>query len=119
MENTSLRGIENKRKENFLIMHSKLAIHNQLCHADNFMSGPISLVNGPLCYPFLSIKGKKTPLRSKLANKNIFIPMYWTDSPTISSFAEDLIGNLLPLPIDQRLSDADIQHVAKEVLSLC
>ena len=93
-------SVSKKRRENYLFLHRALGKDNQL-------SVDVSSVTAPLCYPLLT---SDSGLRVRLVNERIFVPTYWTDalSRVSSGWAERMVRNLLPLPIDQRYAQKDM-----------
>jgi hypothetical protein len=96
-------SVSKKRRENFLFLHKELGKDNQL-------SVDASSITAPLCYPLLT---GDSGLRGKLINKRIFISTYWTDaiSRISDEWTEKLVRNLLPLPIDQRYEQNDMERL--------
>jgi hypothetical protein len=97
----SCRVIRNK---NFKILHEALSNKNQL-EIDT------SLINGPLCYPFLS---NKENIKNKLISKRVFIPVYWPNVfkwTTEKMFENYLAHNLVSLPIDHRYNEEDMERI--------
>jgi hypothetical protein len=97
-----------KRRENFLFLHKQLGEDNQL-------SLDTSSITGPLCYPFLT---HDADLRRRLINNRVFVATYWTDaiSRVGDDWAEKMVRNLLPLPIDQRYGQKDMERLVSVIL---
>ena len=95
------------RNENFKILFSQL-------DGLNLMSGKEYFA--PYCYPFLVENGKE--LRQKLIQNKIYIAKLW---PNVSyefganKLECDISDNLLPIPCDQRYSQADMERIIKIV----
>lgn len=83
-----------KRKENFVYLHSFLEGENSLL---------FDTVTPAMVYPFLTKNGAE--LRNKLIKNKIFVARYW---PGIEL---NLVENLIPLPIDQRYTLADMTQI--------
>jgi hypothetical protein len=100
--------VKETRLKNFRILHRHLGRFNR------FLLDPKG-ISSPLCYPFQT---NKNDLRKKLIQNKIFVPTYWTDAiqRVNSSWAQAMIHNLLPLPIDQRYSDKDMMKIVSVVL---
>lgn len=67
----------------------------------------------PLYLPVLCIKEREA-VQKTLANHNIFAPIVWPkaqNAPTTSKAVDLLYSNLLCIPIDQRYSTAEMEHI--------
>lgn len=99
-----------KRNEHFLFLHEHLGSYNQVKAAFNEL-------NGPLCYPFLIDRGEQ--LKKYLMERRIVVNDYWEEVaarvPT-DSFEYHLAKDLVPLPVDQHCSTADMQAILQAVL---
>jgi hypothetical protein len=97
-----------KREENFLFLHERLG-------EDNKISLDISSITAPLCYPFLT---HDADLRRRLINNRVFVATYWIDaiSRVSDEWAEKMVRNLLPLPIDQRYGQKDMERLVSIIL---
>lgn len=93
------------RRNNFLFLHKHLAKSNciQLYLEDEEV---------PMVYPFLTIN---RTLRKRLTENRIYVACYWNGQRD-SGFGRQLESDLLPLPIDQRYSQADMERIL-EVLN--
>lgn len=99
------------RERNFLFIHDQLSQYNKL-------NISVTGISGPLCYP-LWIEGG-SELKAELIRKNIFVPTYW---PGIRAFVgwdnfpieDDLINNLVCLPIDQRYTLEDMGYIVNNI----
>lgn len=104
--------IRDKRNRNFNILHSYLGELN------NF---PMNLddPNAPLCYPFLHPQGDS--LRNYLISiQKCYVPVYWRSAKnflTKSDWENELVSNLVPLPISQNCSEEKICQLAHRVKS--
>lgn len=97
------------RKENFRKLHETLGPVNR------FPFGATSDV-APLCYPFMT---DDAGLRERLISNRIFVPTYWSDAldRVDTHWANNMIRNLLPLPLDQRYGSADMERMLAIILS--
>ncbi len=92
------------RNRNFRILHEALSDKNQLS------VDPLA-INGPLCYPFLAVKEN---IKKKLISKRVFVPVFWPNVfnwTTSKMFENHLAQNLVPLPIDHRYNEEDMERV--------
>lgn len=92
-----------KRKCNFEYLHLKLQEKNML----KFDS---SCLGGVMVYPFVQINKK---LRSHLIANNIYVASYWDEVKTrrCCDMEQQLVDQLVPLPIDQRYSSEDMDKI--------
>ncbi|KAI4448319.1 hypothetical protein C823_002839 [Eubacterium plexicaudatum ASF492] len=70
-------------------------------------------------YPFWSTKGGE--VRRRLIAEKIYIPVLWPN--VLEEMAEDtpeyqMAENILPLPIDQRYTEADMGYLADKLLNI-
>ncbi len=110
--NTEL--ISGKRTENFE------RLHWQLGKINSFSQDLIRAHDGatPFCYPFLPMKKIE---HSALWKNGVFAPIFWpecneTKSPC-TQYEKYFSANLLPLPIDQRYSISDMDHIAQVIMN--
>lgn len=98
-----------QRLRNYAVLHRALAPLNRL-------QLPAEPVHAPMCYPFVSgIPG----LRDYLIDAGVRLPLYWPEviAATDASATENkLARTLLPLPIDQRYTEQDMEHLLSLVL---
>lgn len=98
------------RRRNFDKMHKNLACYNKL---------NISMRNDdvPMLYPFLYLN---TSLKKRLIENNVYLGSYWPLSNYANSSTEiedGLRKNLCCLPIDQTLTDRDIEFICSIVIN--
>lgn len=62
----------------------------------------------PMIYPYIT---DNSSLRTRLIQKNIYIPLYW---PGVR-YCEDLQERILPLPIDQRYGTEDMKRIVEVI----
>lgn len=99
------------RRNNFSYLHKKLSqannltkIISQYLNVDNFV---------PFVYPFMVSNG--AALRQQLIDQKIYVPKYWPSdmlnanklSPNENKFLEGVV----PLPIDQRYDEKDMDRI--------
>lgn len=98
-----------KRRENYFNLHSALSDRNLL----NLPSLHESAV--PMIYPFMT---DCPDIRQKLIDKKIYIARYWSE--TVAPLRKDseearLRDFMLPLPVDQRYSDSDMERIIQQI----
>lgn len=97
-----------KRNENFAELSSALSDFNSF----QFDCG---LIDGPLCYPFLSDRGS---IREILSSHQIYTPQYWPDCQVgHGTFEEYLVKNLVAIPCDQRYGRKDMMEISRVIHS--
>jgi hypothetical protein len=95
-----------KRERNFLFLHTYLAPINTY---------PIEVdatFKGPMIYPLLMEDGSS--LKEKLIEEQIYVATYWAEVKTrdgVPPLECSLVDDLVPLPIDQRYTLADMQRI--------
>ena len=111
LEHADTRSSAAQRMMNFDAVHARLG---QL----NTFPIPNTLLSAPLYYPFLPA----TPVAQEHFHKaGIFAARLWPDVLQRKDTPErerDLVTNLIPLPIDQRYSTAEMQHMAWRIEQL-
>lgn len=100
-----------RRHRNYSILHQALRDINRL-------DLPEPAPSAPMCYPLVSgIPG----LRDSLIDAGVALPLFWPEVIE-STDADDpenrLARTLLPLPLDQRYSDADMHWLIRQVLGI-
>ncbi len=110
-----LRGISYEkvyktRRKNFCCLHDRLVSLNRWS---------LSKGGGTYMYPFWSTKGGE--VRRRLIAEKIYIPVLWPN--VLEEMAEDtpeyqMAENILPLPIDQRYTEADMGYLADKLLNI-
>lgn len=101
------QDVKRRRTENFRILHSRLQGINKLV---------LKPVDGAFMYPLMVENAQQ--IKKTLAAKKIYIPTLWpnvlVDCP--KDWLEwSLANNILPLPVDQRYDENDIQYLLEEV----
>lgn len=110
-----LRGISYEkvyktRLNNFCCLHARLASFNRWS---------LSKGGGTYMYPFWSTKGGE--VRRRLIAEKIYIPVLWPN--VLEEMTEDtpeyqMAENILPLPVDQRYTEADMKYLADKLLNI-
>jgi len=98
--------IKQIRNDNWRSIHERVGINNKL---------NVKAPNGPYMYPFWCENG--AAVRKLLAEKKIYIPTLWPNVLELDGCAleKEYAKNILPLPIDQRYGEEDIERVANEL----
>ena len=94
--NINYSSIMEKRRDNFLYLHSKL-------ENDNMLTLPsLQSFQCPMAYPYLP--RNSSYVRKKLIDNRIYVARYWPNIKQIESFEREaeLADKIIPLPIDQR-----------------
>lgn len=100
----------NKRNENFLYLHSFLKDKNSLQWLEE------DSIDGPMIYPFYSTNPE---LRKTLIDHQIYVAKYWPnvfDRVAKESNEYKYYENLMPLPIDQRYDEKELNFIIKRIL---
>lgn len=85
--------------------------------ATNFLK--LSLPEGPFMYPYLVEDAEG--IRGELAKKKIFIPTLWPNvinDDSAGEIARKYAQNILPLPVDQRYGQADMEAIISSLKEL-
>ena len=102
--------VNNKRSENFAVLHRELSGLNKL---------HVKPVRGAFAYPLFLENGGE--LRRKLAEKKIFVPTLWpnvVNDMDEESLEHKFAKNILPLPCDQRYGEEEMLYIC-EVIKSC
>ncbi len=92
------------RQQNFATLHQALGAANRI-------NVDLAAVFGPMVYPFLC---NQSDLRTTLVKNKVFAATYW---PNVFEWCEEtdvewqLAANLIPLPIDQRYGDSEMERI--------
>lgn len=104
-----------KRKAHFAILHKHLSVLNDLQWTPQEDEVP-------LCYPLMVPPSVNVQaLRIRLAEQNIFVPVYWPDASSRlqpDNIAARLVHRTLFLPIDQRMDTQQCLDLAQTVIEL-
>lgn len=109
MRNLSYEESRLKRMTNFERCYTEF-------ETDNKLNISISTIQGPLVYPLLISNGKQ--LKEHLIREKIFVATYWENMrPYIKpgGIEFNLIDHLVPLPIDQRMSNENLSRMIEIV----
>ncbi len=98
------------RRKNFFYLHEKLGKINE-------MKIDIKENCVPMVYPLLS---NKDGLRLRLLQNKIYVPQWWKeviDKVEKNSYENYLSNNLIPLPIDHRYDEKDLDFICTVISS--
>jgi hypothetical protein len=102
-----------RRCANFRILHSYLSSSNRM---RNLLIDVDENDLCPMVYPYYT---EDENLRKRLIDNAIFVAQYWPNvlswcSPSDKEYK--LAKHILPLPIDQRYGDEEMDYIAKQIL---
>lgn len=108
LSSVDFESIGRRRRENFLYLH-------ELLGRSNLTSIDRSQVSAPLCYPYMT---EDSDLRDRLIKNKVYVATYWPDAVerVAEDWAEKMVVNLLPLPVDQRYGQSDMRRIASIIL---
>ncbi|MEJ0004534.1 MAG: hypothetical protein WDN30_15050 [Pararobbsia sp.] len=100
-----------RRIENYRLLDDRLASANRhrFALADRQAAAP-------MCYPF---SGAREDARAALARMRVYTPCYWPDvasTPQAPDIERRFAARTLFLPCDQRLTQDQVEHMARLVL---
>lgn len=99
--------VKKRRTENFSYLHYRLKEINKL---------NLKVPEGAFMYPLYVQNGNK--IRQILQRKKIFIPTLWPAVFNKCESAENeylMAENILPLPVDQRYSEKEMEYMVNEI----
>jgi len=103
-----------RRRENFEALHRRL-------HEANTIALPLdaAAAEGPMCYPFLPAADVD---RSALSRLGVYVPTFWPEVVARAGGAFEwertAARRLLPLPIDHRYAEREMDTLARTVLQV-
>lgn len=107
LESIDWNSVKSKRRENFAMLHNALGRYNQL------EIPPSETYVCPMVYPYWT---DDATLRQRLISNKVFVATYWPnvlrDNPKQTP-AHKLSASILPLPIDQRYGEEEMNHIIK------
>lgn len=101
-------AVRHRRTENFAYLHQRLNSINQL---------NLTIPEGAFMYPLYIEDGVE--IRKQLHAKKIYIPTLWPAVFDICDEGEleyNMAKNILPLPIDQRYNEEDMNKVVEKII---
>jgi len=108
LQSIDFEKAKKRRYENFIFLEESLRKYN--CF-DVSVSPNLS----PLCYPFMTTDNR---LKEYLIKHRVFVPTYWHDAidRVDHEWADKMIHNLLPLPIDHRYGLQEMMRISELVV---
>lgn len=107
MRSFEYEQIKNVRTENFEYLHKQFAEINKL---------ELTVPQGAFAYPLYIENGVE--IRKKLQSEKIYIPTLWPyvfDICKENNLEYKLAHNILPIPVDQRYGEEDMEYLIKKV----
>jgi hypothetical protein len=107
--NIDYKAVKERRIRNFNRLHAALG-------SRNILSVEPAGDQVPLAYPFLT---GHTQLQGLLKEDRIYTPVYWPDVLRLVSrdtVEYSLVTGIVPLPVDQRYGDGEMDFIVKSVL---
>lgn len=107
MRSLEYERIEKVRSENFEYLHKQFAEINKL---------ELTVPQGAFAYPLYIENGAE--IRKKLQSEKIYIPTLWPyvfDICKENNLEYKLAHNILPIPVDQRYGEEDMEYLIKKV----
>lgn len=105
LESVDFENIKKKRRDNFKILHDALKSQNRMFIPD------MDTFACPMVYPFMS---DQNGLRDYLIENDVFVATYWPNVLNLThsgQVEETLVKNIVPLPIDQRYGDIEMEYI--------
>lgn len=105
--------VKKSRLENFIQIHQGLRKNNSLSKLIDTALNLTEFV--PFCYPYMTSNAQA--LKQKLIKSRVFVPTLWSgiNSPQISPFVQDLIHDVVHIPVDQRYSQSDMHQILEMI----
>lgn len=100
--------VKNRRTANFKYLHERLQGVNKLS---------LTIPEGAFMYP-LYVEGGSF-IRKRLQEQKIYIPTLWPDVFDVCNENEleyDMATNILPLPVDQRYDEKEMEIIVQEIM---
>ena len=101
-------NVKSQRTRNFEYLHDKLYNLNEL---------NLYVPMGAYMYPLYMRNGAH--IRSQLQKKKIYIPTLWSDVFVHcgeDALEYDMAKNIIPLPVDQRYNEKEMNYILEEIL---
>ena len=104
MSSICYKSAADRRISNYIYLHDNLS-------SSNTLSVDLERKNVPMVYPFLS---EDINLRKKLIDNKVYVASYWPNVKNMSnleSVESQFTVNLIPIPIDQRYGNDDLNKI--------
>lgn len=103
------KNVIEKRHENYVSLNESLGKYNMLILPEN------SSFSCPMAYPLMVSNGAE--IRKRLIDNKVFVPRFWPNEIIPDEIIDKnmLSDVILPLPIDQRYTEADMSRIAEIV----
>lgn len=112
LSSVNYEKVAEKRRKNYITLHKALALYNK--------AEFVELDDGsvPMMYPFWS---DSTQIRQTLLQNRVFCPRFWPNvlsdlSDQTGSIEFQLATNIIPLPIDQRYGEQEMEFIASIIV---
>lgn len=102
--------IKKCRSRNYTYLQKNLNSFNQL---------KVKTIEGAFAYPLLIDDAQS--IRKSLVSKNIYIPLLWPnvlDENEENTLEYHFSHDILPIPVDQRYDETDMEYIVKEIINL-
>lgn len=101
--------IKRQRNINFSKLHLRLRDTNK------FNIPAFTKFACPMIYPYLN---RDLSVRQRLIDQKIYVATYWpgVNQNLLNSTEKNILKNLVPIPIDQRYNDFDLNKVVRQIL---
>lgn len=93
--------VAKRRTDNFSFLHDQLKDENQL---------NLRIPFGAFMYPFCLDETRARRVRQRLIENRIYVPVLW---PNLRGKAKELAERILPLPVDQRYTQKEMDKIVK------
>ena len=109
LEHIDYHSIISRRKKNYLILEKELGRYNLLSLP------PMDSFCAPMVYPLMVNNGKS--LRMRLIENKVFVPCFWPNEiiPTAYCGVNNLSEDILPLPLDQRYGEEEMNYIVTKI----
>lgn len=101
LTNVDYEQVAKVRRKNYELLNKALQNRNQI-------SLDLCQDYVPMVYPYV---GEYIDLRNRLIANRVFVPKYWENDVEVAEFESALSQRLIPLPIDQRYSDQEMNLI--------
>jgi hypothetical protein len=109
LQSINYEKVAKRRNNNYRVLHEKLGVSNMLK-----LDFDLKLI--PMVYPYIS---NNEGLKTKLINNEVFVATYWPNvlkECSIDSLEYNFAKNIIPLTIDQRYGESEMEHIAQLIL---